>query len=100
VAIEPAAIDALIETMRRHGFDTVFGDTDLLSRARVIPFIHRGSGIPLDVVLAGPGLEQEFPRRAVSLDIEGKGIPVISPEDLMERRLWPGVPKTSKTSAP
>jgi hypothetical protein len=99
VAIEPAAIDALIETMRRHGFDIVLGDADFPSRARVIPFIHRGSGIPLDVVLAGPAWRgSSFGARFLSTS-KGKGIPVISPEDLMQRRLWPGVPKTSRTSA-
>jgi hypothetical protein len=47
----------------------------------------------LDVVLASPGLEEEFIRRAVRVDIGGASIPVISPEDLVITKILAGRPK-------
>lgn len=92
-AIAPAVIDSFIETMRRHDFDPVFADSDFLARTRVLPFIHRGTHIPLDVVLAGPGLEEDFLRRAIAVDVQGIRVPVISPEDLIITKVLAGRPK-------
>lgn len=33
---------------------------EFVARTRVLPFLHQATGIPLDVVLAGPGLEKLF----------------------------------------
>jgi hypothetical protein len=90
VTIEPQSMGLLIESMRRHGFDAIFNDPEFVARARVIPFIHRGSRMPLDVVLAGPGLEEEFFRRAIQVDVNGTLIPVISPEDLIATKTLAG----------
>ena len=49
--------------------------------------------MPLDVVLAGPGLEEDFLRRAISVDVDGTHIPVISPEDLIIGKIMAGRPK-------
>ena len=92
-AIAPAVIDSFIETMRRHEFDLVCADSDFLARTRVLPFIHRGTHIPLDVVLAGPGLEEDFLRRAIAVDVQGIRVPVISPEDLIITKVLAGRPK-------
>lgn len=92
-AIEPANVDSFIETMRRHGFDLTFSDPDFLERSRVLLFVHRRTHMPLDVVLAGPGLEEEFQRRAISVDVDGTHIPVISPEDLVIAKILAGRPK-------
>src|SRR5229473_3400565 len=93
VEIDPAALNDYIATMGEHGFDAVFGDPDFVARTRVIPFIHRASRMPLDVVLAGPGFEEDFLQRAVSVDIGGSLIPVISPEDLIVTKILAGRPK-------
>jgi len=70
--------------MEAAGFDLRVADWEsLLARARVIPFTHRASRIPFDVVVAGPGLEQEFLDRAVEISFSGLVVPVISPEDLV-----------------
>ena len=86
-------VDAYIDVMRRHGFDLGSDDRDSITRYRVIPFVHRASRILLDVVLAGPGLEDEFLRRAVAVDIDGTVVPVISPEDLIVTKILAGRPK-------
>jgi hypothetical protein len=91
--IEPAAIDSFIEAMRHHDFRLLFDDSDFLQRTRVLPFVHRRTRMPLDVVLAGPGLEEDFLRRAIPVDIRGTHIPVISPEDLVITKVLAGRPK-------
>ena len=47
----------------------------------------------MDVVLAGPGLEEEFLDRAIDIQIEGTAVPVISPEDLIVTKVLAGRPK-------
>jgi hypothetical protein len=44
----------------------------------VLPFVHGATAMPLDVVVAGSGLEEEFLRRARPLDIGGVQVPVIA----------------------
>jgi hypothetical protein len=92
-AIEPKDIVSFVETMRRRGFDLVISDSDFLARTRVLPFIHRSTHLPLDVVLAGPGLEEDFQRRAIAIDVQGVRVPVISPEDLIITKVLAGRPK-------
>jgi predicted nucleotidyltransferase len=92
-AIAPAVTDSFVEAMKRYGFDLVFSDSDFLTRTRVLPFIHRGTHMPLDVVLAGPGMEEDFQRRAIDVDVQGTRVPVISPEDLIIAKVLAGRPK-------
>jgi hypothetical protein len=91
--IQPAAVASFIETMGKHGFHLLVGDSDFIERTRVLPFVHRPTRLPLDVVLAGPGLEEDFLRRARPVDIRGTSIPVISPEDLVITKVLAGRPK-------
>ncbi len=92
-AIQPEALAGYIDAMTAHGFDLVFGDSEFVERTRVLPFVHRASGMPLDVVLSGAGLEEDFLRRAIAVDIEGVLIPVISPDDLIVTKILAGRPK-------
>ncbi len=94
--IEPKAIDLFVERMRKHGFHLLFDDSDFLTRTRVLPFVHRRTRMPLDVVLAGPGLEEEFLRRAIPVDIRDAQIPVISPEDLIITKVLAGRAKDTE----
>ncbi len=83
-----------VAAMKRAGFDLRFRDVDgFVKKTRVLPFVHRRSRIPLDVVLAGPGLEEEFLERARQIDLGGIIVPVISPEDLLVTKLLAGRPK-------
>jgi len=85
---------AFVAAMGAAGFDLRVRDIDeFVRRTRVLPFVHRPSGVPVDVVLAGPGLEQEFLRRAIPVDIAGTVLPVISPEDLIVTKVLAGRPK-------
>lgn len=85
---------AFIAGMREAGFDVRLENVaEFVRRTRVVPFVHRDSQIPVDVVLAGPGLEEEFLERASPVDLGGVTIPVISPEDLLITKVLAGRPK-------
>lgn len=81
-SIDPALLDVFTAVMHRHGFDLLFDDSEFMLRTRVLPFRHTKSRLPLDVVLAGPGLEEDFQARAVPVDVDGVLIPV-SQNDLL-----------------
>lgn len=83
-------LEPFIATMQQHGFDMGPADRDSIARYRVVSFVHRASRILLDVVLAGAGLEEEFQRRAIAVDVGGTAVPVISPEDLIVTKVLAG----------
>ena len=88
--LPPEEVEPFIEAMRRNGFHVVISDSDFVESTRVLPFVHQSTRMPVDVVLAGPGLEQEFLQRAVSVDLGSTSIPVISPEDLIVTKVLAG----------
>jgi hypothetical protein len=77
------SIVRLQTALAEHGLALRFGDEAFVARTRVLPLAHVASGIPVDVVIAGPGLEEVFLARAVSHDVEGVTVPVASAEDLV-----------------
>jgi hypothetical protein len=58
-----------------------------------MPFVHQATGMPLDVVLAASGLEDDFLARAVEVDVDGTIVPVIHLEDLIIAKILAGRPK-------
>lgn len=91
--LTPDFPDRFVEDMRVAGFALRVDDPEFVRRTRVLPFLHVASGMPLDVVLAGSGLEDEFLARARLLDIEGLHVPTIDPEDLIIAKVLAGRPK-------
>lgn len=91
--LAPERAKELVGDMERAGFDLLVSDEDFVRRTRVLPFVHRGTGMPLDVVLAGSGLEEEFLERADVLRLGGVSVPVISREDLVVAKILAGRPK-------
>jgi predicted nucleotidyltransferase len=49
--------------------------------------------MPLDLVLAGSGLEEEFLQRARPVDVAGTAVPLIDIEDLFIAKILAGRPK-------
>ena len=81
----------LVRTLEAHGFSLRVDGTDaFITATRVVPLEHRASGLGLDAVLAGPGLEDLFLERAVPVDVAGTIVPFISPEDLIVTKLLAG----------
>jgi hypothetical protein len=91
--LEPFDPEGFTQEMRQSGFDPAVSDPDFIRRTRVIPFIHRSTGMPLDVVLAGSGLEEDFLSRVQRVDLGGVDVPLISAEDLIIAKVLAGRPK-------
>lgn len=89
----PDSPERFVEDMRGAGFELRVDDPEFVRRTRVLPFVHIASGMPLDIVLAGSGLEDEFLARARLLDIEGLRVPTIDPGDLIIAKVLAGRPK-------
>jgi hypothetical protein len=87
------ATGAFVDAMSTEGFTLRVHDADFVRRTRVLPFIHVSTAMPVDVVLAASGLEDEFLRRARSIEIGGVGVPTIDVEDLMIAKILAGRPK-------
>jgi hypothetical protein len=82
--------------MEKAGFELRVGEPeDFLARTRVIPFLHVETGMPLDIVLAGPGLENIFFERVVLVRFGGTEIPVAAPEDVIIMKVLAGRLKDS-----
>ena len=82
---------ALVAALSAAGFrlSEAFSD-EFVRSTRVLPLIHIDSTMPLDVVLAGPGLEEQFLDRVVAVQVGDFTVPVISPEDLVVTKVLAG----------
>ena len=91
VKIEGADTRGLVVALGAHGFGLRFEATpEFVRQTRVLPLQHERSGLALDLVLAGPGLEDRFLDRAIHVDVAGTAIPFISPEDLIVTKVLAG----------
>lgn len=78
--------DALIDA----GFALRAPDPEFIARTRVVPVVHIASGVPADIVLASPGLEEMFLDRAKVLEVDGIRVPVACAEDVVVMKLLAG----------
>jgi hypothetical protein len=90
IRLTPDTPLAFVNAMRAAGFEPRVADAQFIERTRVMPFLHVATGLPLDVVLAGSGLEDEFLTRARYIDISGTAVPVLDPEDLIIAKVLAG----------
>ncbi len=93
LALEPDAPDRFAQDMEAAGFLLRVRDPQFVLRTRVMPFLHQATGMPLDVVLAASGLEEDFLKRAIPVDLGGTPVPVIHVEDLVIAKILAGRPK-------
>ncbi len=94
VGAVPGGMPALLATLEPRGFTMRIDATpDFMRQTSVLPLMHASSGLATDLVLAGPGLEDDFLARAVRVDIGGATVPVISAEDLIVTKILAGRPK-------
>jgi hypothetical protein len=80
----------IVAALARAGFAARFHDPDFVAVTRVIPLVHRRTRFPIDLVLAGPGLEQLFLDDARVHRVGGRDVPVISPDHLVVTKLIAG----------
>ncbi len=94
VRLDPDDPARLVAALAANGFGLrVDASGDFVRRTRVLPFVHEATDLPVDIVLAGPGLEELFLSRAVPVRLAGVTVPVISPEDLIATKILAGRPK-------
>ena len=93
VKIVPDDPDRFVRDMEAAGFALRVDDPDFVRRTRVMPFVHTATAMPLDVVLAGSGLEDEFLDRARATDVGGTTVPLIDLQDLIVVKILAGRPK-------
>ncbi len=91
VEATPRELNALLSALATRGFTPrdVGGLRAFVTATRVVPVAHR-SGFPVDVVLAGPGLEEEMLARARTRRIGRLQIPFIDTADLVVLKVLAG----------
>ena len=95
VQLGSVEIGRLISELQRAGFALrQEGTPAFIDRTRVVPLLFGDSGWALDIVLGGPGLEEDFVRRAIAVEVApGVTVPIISAEDLIVTKVLAGRPK-------
>jgi hypothetical protein len=93
IQLTPDEPERFARDMDAAGFSLRVADPDFVRRTRVMPFVHRATAMPLDVVLAGSGLEDEFLNRARVVDVGGTVVPLIDLEDLIIAKVLAARPK-------
>lgn len=85
------SVENLIEALKANGFDIRVADAAIfVTRSRVLPVLHLKSGMPVDIVFGGPGIEESFARRALQCEIEGIKVPIASGEDVVSMKILAG----------
>jgi hypothetical protein len=83
----------LVDVLSAVGFTPRFADAAFITATQVIPMVHGASEMPIDLVLAGSGLEQQFLDEVVVMQVAGCAIPVLSAENLVVTKLLAARPK-------
>ena len=95
VTVDPGELSTrdIAAALGAHGFALRIDDDDFVARTRVLPILHEVSGVPLDVVLAGPGIEELFFDGASLVTIGATEVPVARAEDVVAMKVLAGRPK-------
>jgi hypothetical protein len=83
----------LVAQLRRAGFVPWIADESFAAETRIFPVTHKPTGWNIDLVLAGPGLEQRFLDEVRIVTVGQHHIPVIAPEHLVTLKILAGRPK-------
>jgi hypothetical protein len=88
----PGGARGLLAALKRARFALRdVGDIDtFIADARVIPAVHLVTRLPVDIVLAGPGLEMEMAERARMRRVGGREIPFVETADLLALKMLAG----------
>jgi hypothetical protein len=84
----------VVAALAEAGFELRVADiAGFVEATRVLPFVHRVSRIPVDVVLAGPGIEEQFFAGAEERAVGAARVPVVCAEDLVAMKVLAGRPR-------
>lgn len=95
ITIDPGekGLRGLLAPLRRAGFVPRISDPSFVTETRIYPVTHRETGWDIDLVLAGPGLEQRFLDEVRIVAAGGHRVPVIAPEHLVSLKVLASRPK-------
>lgn len=80
----------LVLALEKVGFASRLRDERFVEQTRVVPLVYEATNTPVDIVLAGPGIEELFFDGARQIDVDGELVPVASPEDLVVMKVLAG----------
>jgi hypothetical protein len=90
----------IVRALAAAGFELRVRDAEgFVERTSVLPLVHAPSRIPVDLVIAGPGLEELFLGRVERRTIGGIEIPVVGAEDLVAMKVLAGRSKDLEDAA-
>ncbi len=88
IKVDRAKIPALLRDLESVRFKVAVPGFEMhVLETRVLPLVHEPTGMPLDLVFAGPGIEDEFFARKRSVDVGGVRVPMIGVEDLIVTKI-------------
>jgi len=99
LALTPDDPARFASEMQAGGFSLRVTTPGFIRRTHVMPFVHDATGMPLDVVLAGSGLEEGFLDRAVAVELGATRAPFIAPADLIVAKILAARPKDLEDAA-
>ena len=84
-------LDDLLDLLQQEGFEVRMSDIHTLVRkTKVLPVVHTQSNMPVDIIIGGPGLEEQFAEFARSHDLDGVSVPIVRSEDLIAMKILAG----------
>ena len=90
LALSPNDPEQLAHDLAAAGFSPRFSDPAFVRQTRVMPFVHVATAMPVDIVLAGSGLEEQFLSRVRLADFGGVSVPLIDVGDLIIAKVLAG----------
>jgi len=86
-----SSVQTLVDILTDRGFEIrVEEPLRFVEQSRVLPVLHISSGMPVDIVFGGPGLEEQFLQRSVQFELDGLKVPVASGEDIITMKILSG----------
>lgn len=86
ITVDDLPVETLRAAFQKAGFvlrGDIKGLDSLMEHHRILPLLHRKTGFQVDVVRAGPGLEEQMLRRAIFRKLGARRIPFVETNDLV-----------------
>lgn len=84
-------VTSLIDALTNKKFELrVTNAADFVAQTKILPAVHVKTGIPVDIVLGGHGLEEQFALRAQQYNIGDITVPVAGKEDVIAMKILSG----------
>ena len=91
VILGDSTVKSLVDALNRTGFELrISNATEFAAQTKILSVAHLKSGIPVDIVLGGQGLEEQFAFRARQCEFYGVEVPVACKEDIIAMKILSG----------